>query len=164
VAALARRVHVLGAHVKTDDGQTLQDALHEAFAWFLGAEAGGWEYELPTADGLRRGIEQWVEKATSAKGVWKSQAAAIRALVLHSASPQEARQAAQAAFSARQGKTRVRGNPDSRFFIPLSRLRYSSQPGGSAAEAANIRGGVSSLGRGYSRWRGLLCWAGMFQS
>lgn len=145
VAALARRVHVLGAHVKTDDGQTLQDALHEAFAWFLGAEAGGWEYELPTADGLRRGIEQWVEKATSAKGVWKSQAA-------------------QAAFSARQGKTRVRGNPDSRFFIPLSRLRYSSQPGGSAAEAANIRGGVSSLGRGYSRWRGLLCWAGMFQS
>ena len=100
-AALARRVHALGVHVKIDDDQTPQDALYEAFAWFLGAEAAGWEYELPTADGLRRGIEQWVEKATSAKGVWKSQAAAIRALVLHSASPQEARQAAQAAFNAR---------------------------------------------------------------
>jgi len=100
-AALARKVYALGVHVKADDGQTPQDALYEAFAWFLGAEAGGWEYELPTADGLRRGIEQWVEKATSAKGVWKSQAAAISALVLHSASPQEARQAAQAAFNAR---------------------------------------------------------------
>jgi len=100
-SALANKVHALGVQVKTEDDQTPQEALRDTFAWSLGAEMGGWEYELPTADGLRRSVEEWVGRACNAKGVWPSQAAAIQALVLYGASPTEARTAAQAAFSAR---------------------------------------------------------------
>ena len=100
-SALANKVHALGVRVKAEDDQTPQEALRDTFAWFLGAEVGGWEYELPTADGLRRSVEGWVGRACNAKGVWPSQAAAIQALVLYGASPTEARAAAQAAFSAR---------------------------------------------------------------
>ena len=77
-------------------------------------------------------------------------AAAIQALVLYGASPSDARAAAQAAFSARQGKTRVRGNPDSRFFILLSNtvlLRPGVLP-----QKRCTRAGASSPGRGHSRW------------
>jgi hypothetical protein len=51
---------------------------------------------------MRRDVEAWVEKVMAHKGVWASQAAAIQALVLHSASPQEARRAASAAFAVCQ--------------------------------------------------------------
>jgi len=94
-------VHALGVRVKAEDDQTPQEALRDTFAWFLSAEVGGWEYELPTAEGLRRSVEEWVGRACNAKGMWPSQAAAIQALVLYGASPTEARAAAQAAFSAR---------------------------------------------------------------
>ena len=128
-SALANKVHALGVRVKAEDDQTPQEALRDTFAWFLGAEVGGWEHELPPADGLRRSVEEWVGRACNAKGVWPSQAAAVRALVLYGVSPSGARIAAQAAFSARQGKTRVRGNPDSRFFISLSQIRCFPDPG-----------------------------------
>jgi hypothetical protein len=129
-SALANKVHALGVHVKVEDDQTPQEALRDTFAWFLGAEVGEWEYELPTADGLRRSVEDWVGRACNAKGIWSSQAAAIQALVLYGASPTEARAAAQAAFSARQGKTRVRGNPDSRFLRSYGRIGAPGQCSG----------------------------------
>jgi len=68
-SALANKVHALGVRVKAEDDQTPQEALRDTFAWFLGAEVGGWEYELPTADGLRRSVEEWVGRACNAKGV-----------------------------------------------------------------------------------------------
>ena len=68
-SALANKVHALGVRVKVEDDQTPQEALRDTFAWFLGAEVGGWEYELPTADGLRRSVENWVSRACNAKGV-----------------------------------------------------------------------------------------------
>jgi len=99
-SALANKVHTLGVHVQVEDDQTPQEALRDTFAWFLGAEAGRWEYELPTADGLPRSVEEWVGRVCNARGVWPSQSAAIQALKLHNASPQEARIAARAAFAA----------------------------------------------------------------
>jgi len=129
-SALANKVHALGVHVKVEDDQMPQEALRDTFAWFLGAEVGGWEYQLPTADGLRRSVEEWVGRACNAKGVWPSQAAAIQALVLHGASPSEARAAVQAAFSARQGETRVRGNRDSPFLRSYGRMGAPGQCSG----------------------------------
>jgi len=77
-------------------------ALSEALSWALRADgSAGWEPEPPSADAMRRDVEAWVEKVMAHKGVWASQAAAIQALVLRNASPQEARRAASAAFVAR---------------------------------------------------------------
>ena len=56
---------------------------------------------MPSAEGLHPGVEQWVEKVAARRDVWPSQAAAIRALVLHGASPQEAKIAAWAAYNRR---------------------------------------------------------------
>jgi ABC-type ATPase involved in cell division len=79
-----------------------RQALYEAFCEHFGVDGtGGWEPELPSADGLRSAIETWVEKVAAKRGVWPSQAAAIRALALHGASPREAKAAAQAAYSRR---------------------------------------------------------------
>ena len=76
--------------------------MSEALSWALGVDgSAGWEPETPSADAMRRDVEAWVEKVMAHKGVWASQAAAIQALVLHSASPQEARRAASTAFKAR---------------------------------------------------------------
>ena len=67
-SALANKVHALGVRAKVEDDQTPKEALRDTFAWFLGAGAGGWEYELPTADGLRRSVEEWVGRACNARG------------------------------------------------------------------------------------------------
>ena len=78
------------------------EALSEALSWALGVDgSAGWEPETPSADAVRRDVEAWAEKVMAHKGVWASQAAAIQALVLHSASPQEARVAGRAAFNTR---------------------------------------------------------------
>jgi hypothetical protein len=68
---------------------------------------GDWEPALPSADGLRPAVTQWVEKVAAKRGVWPSQAAAIRALVLHGASPREAKAAARAAYNRRAVSTEV---------------------------------------------------------
>jgi hypothetical protein len=49
--------------------------------------------------GLRRAVKEWVGRAY--QYAWHSQWATARALLLHNASPQEARTAARAAFAAR---------------------------------------------------------------
>ena len=85
--ALARKCVKMGVKVHTEDGQLPVEALSEPFCWYLGV------------DGLRSAVTRWVEKATAQRGVWRSQAAAIRALVLERADPRAARAAAQAAFS-----------------------------------------------------------------
>ena len=48
---------------------------------------------------MQRAVSEWVEKVTALRGVWKSQAAAVTALVLHDASPGESRKAARVAFA-----------------------------------------------------------------
>ena len=52
------------------------------------------------AESLRHPVENWVARVARQRGVWPSQRAAISALVLHGASPREARSAAKAAFRA----------------------------------------------------------------
>jgi hypothetical protein len=56
--------------------------------------------ELPSAESLRRPIENWVARVACQRGVWSSQRAPISALVILGASPAEARSAARAAFRA----------------------------------------------------------------
>ena len=68
---------------------------------------GDWEPKLPSADGLRGAVGVWVGKVAARRDVWPSQAAAIRALVLHGASPQEAKAAARAAYNRRAVSTEV---------------------------------------------------------
>jgi len=79
-----------------------QGRLLFSFRTLFGLDGTGeWEAELPSVDGLRTTITRWVEQVTAQQGVWKSQATAIDALVLHDASPAEARSAARAAFARR---------------------------------------------------------------
>jgi hypothetical protein len=88
--------------VRVEDGQSREDALAEAFCWSLGVDGTfGWHEELPSAESLRRPVEEWVARVARQRGVWPSQRAAISALVLHGASPAEARAAARATFAAR---------------------------------------------------------------
>jgi hypothetical protein len=97
VHALARKIAWGRSEMKAEEGRSPVEVLYEHICWFLGVDGTrGWEAELPSADGLRHTIEAWVNKVTSKK-MWSSQATAIRALVLHNASPYEARQAARAA-------------------------------------------------------------------
>ena len=78
------------------------EAPAEAFCCSLGVDGRfGWHKELPSAKSLRRPVEDWVPRVVNKRGVWPSQRAAIGALVLHGASPREARAAARAAFGAR---------------------------------------------------------------
>jgi len=99
---LANKVHALGVHVKAEDGQTPQESLYERLCWQWGTDGTTeWVPDLPSADGLRFGIQGWVERVKAARGVWKSQGAAIEALVLHDASPSEAKKVARAAFNSR---------------------------------------------------------------
>jgi hypothetical protein len=96
--ALARKIAWRRAEIKAEEGRSPVEVLYEHICWYLGVDGTrGWDAELPSADGLRNAIETWVNKITSKK-MWGSQAAAIKALVLHNASPYEARQAARAAF------------------------------------------------------------------
>jgi hypothetical protein len=98
--ALARRIVHFGVQVRTEPGELPTEALSDSLAWFLGVDnTGGWDAELPSADGLKHAVSEWVGKVTAARGVWKSQAAAIKALVLQRADPRAAKAAAQAAFS-----------------------------------------------------------------
>jgi len=53
--------------------------LSEALSWALGVDgSAGWEPETPSADGMRRDVEAWVEKVMARKGcvrgavVWES--------------------------------------------------------------------------------------------
>jgi hypothetical protein len=99
--ALATRVLKLGVKVKTEDGQAPYEVLSEAFGWFLGVDVTyGWSMAQASAEGMESAVTRWVEKVTTLRGVWKSQAAAVTALVLHDASPGEGRKAARAAFSS----------------------------------------------------------------
>jgi len=100
--ALARRVALMPVVVQVEDGQSREEALAEALCWFLGGDGTfGWHEELPSAESLRRPVEDWVARVARQRGVWPSQRAAISALVLHGASPREARAAARATFAAR---------------------------------------------------------------
>jgi hypothetical protein len=100
--ALANWVLKDGLKVKTVDGQAPYEVLSEAFGWFLGVDVTyGWSAAEASAEGMESAVTGWVEKVTALRGVWKSQAAAIGALVLHGASPREARAAARATFAAR---------------------------------------------------------------
>jgi len=97
---LARKIVHLGVQVRTEPGELPVEALSDSLSWFLGVDnTGGWDAGLPTAAGLKRAVAAWVGKVIQAKGVWKSQAAAIEALVLKQADPRAAKAAAQAAFS-----------------------------------------------------------------
>jgi hypothetical protein len=90
-----------GVSVKTEPAQTPQEALYAVICWYLGVDGTyGWQPSLPSADGLRPRAERWVEKVTAHDSVWPSQAAAVEALVLHGASPLDARRAAQAAYAS----------------------------------------------------------------
>jgi hypothetical protein len=99
--ALARRVARMPLVVQVEDGQSREEALAEALCWSLGVDGTfGWHEELPSAESLRRPVEDWVQRVVGKRGVWPSQRAAISALVLYGASPAEARNAARAAFRA----------------------------------------------------------------
>jgi hypothetical protein len=96
--ALARKIAWRRSEIKAEAGRSPVEVLYEHICWYFGVDGTrGWEAELPSADGLRSAIEAWVNTVTSKK-MWSSQAAAIKALALHNASPYEARQAARAAF------------------------------------------------------------------
>jgi len=98
--ALANRVLKDGLAVKTEAGQAPYEALAETFGWYLGVDVTyGWSATLATAKGMESAVTGWVGKVTALRGVWKSQAAAVTALVLHDASPGESRRAARAAFA-----------------------------------------------------------------
>lgn len=78
------------------------EALAEAFSRSPGVDGTfGWQAALPSAESLRHPVENWVARVASRRGIWPSQKAAISALVLHGASPREARAAARATFAAR---------------------------------------------------------------
>jgi hypothetical protein len=80
------------AVVQAEEGQSREEALVEAFCWSLGVDGTfGWHEELPSAESLRHPVEDWVARVARQRGVWPRQRAAISALVLHSASPAEAR-------------------------------------------------------------------------
>ena len=99
--ALAHRLTKIRILLDRKDGQDPADAMYERLCWAMGVDGTrGWEPALPSADAMRPGVEQWVKGVTSKRGVWGSQRAAITALVLNNASPQEARQTARAAFEA----------------------------------------------------------------
>jgi hypothetical protein len=100
--ALAHRILKDGVKVKTEDGQAPYEVLSETFGWYPGVDVTyGWGTAQASADGMRSAVTGWVEKIAALRGVWKSQAAAVSALVLHGASPREARAAARATFAAR---------------------------------------------------------------
>lgn len=87
--------------VQVEEGQSREEALAEALCWSLGVDGTfGWQEELPSAESLRHPVENWVARVACQRGVWPSQQAAIRALVLDGASPVEAHSAARAAFRA----------------------------------------------------------------
>ena len=97
--ALANRVLKDGLKVKTEDGQAPYEVLSEAFGWFLGVDVTyGWSAVEASVEGMESAITGWVEKVTALRGVWKSQAAAVTALVLHDASLGESKKAARAAL------------------------------------------------------------------
>jgi hypothetical protein len=99
--ALARRVARMPLVVQVEEGQSREAALAEALCWSLGVDGTfGWQAALPSAESLRRPVENWVARVARRRGIWPSQKAAISALVLHGASPTEARSAARAAFRA----------------------------------------------------------------
>lgn len=56
--------------------------------------------ELPRAEALQDRVAGWIDRIASKPGVWASQVAAIKALVLNGASPGEAKLVAQAARAA----------------------------------------------------------------
>ena len=88
--------------VQVEDSQSREEALVEALCWSLGVDGTfGWRAELPSAESLRRPVESWMAQVARQRGVWSSQRAAIGVLVLHSASPAEARSGARAAFCAK---------------------------------------------------------------
>jgi hypothetical protein len=99
--ALARRIVQMGVLVDTEPGQLPVEALSEAIGWFLRVDLSyQWEPEQPRTESVQPAIESWVAKIASAKGVWVSQAKAVEALVLHDASPREAKAVARAAYAA----------------------------------------------------------------
>jgi hypothetical protein len=99
--ALARRIVQMGVLVDTEPGQLPVEALSEAIGWFLGVDLSyQWEPEQPRAESVQPAVEGWVAKVAGTKGVWASQAKAVEALVLHNASPREAKAVAQAAYAA----------------------------------------------------------------
>ena len=98
--ALARRIVQMGVLVDTEPGELPIEALSDAIGWFLGVDLSyQWEPEQPRAESVQPRIERWVAKVAGAKGVWPSQAKAVEALVLHDASPYEAKQVARAAYA-----------------------------------------------------------------
>ena len=100
--ALATRVLKLGVKVKVEGDQLPHEALSEAFGWYLGVDLTyGWDATLASAKGMKDRATNWVAQVTALRGVCKSQAAAVSALVLHGASPREARAAVRATFAAR---------------------------------------------------------------
>ena len=99
--ALATRVLKDELKVKVEDDQLPHEALFEAFGWYLGVDLTyGWDAAVASAKGMEDRATSRVEKVAALCGVWPSQAAAVSALVLHGASPAEARSAARAAFRA----------------------------------------------------------------
>ena len=99
--ALARRIVNNGVFVSTGPGELPVEALSESIGWFLGVDLTyRWESEQPRAESMQPRVQGWVAKVAGAKGVWPSQAKAVEALVLHDASPYEARAIARAAYTA----------------------------------------------------------------
>jgi hypothetical protein len=98
--ALARKLAWRRSEIEAEEGRSPVEVLYEHICWYMDVDGTrGWEAELPSAEGLRSAIGTWVNTVTS-KRMWSSQATAIKALVLHNASPYEARQAARAAFGS----------------------------------------------------------------
>jgi hypothetical protein len=99
--ALANRVLKDGLAVKTEDGQAPYEVLSETFGWYLGVDVTyGWSATLATAKGMEHRATAWVEKIAP-RCKWPSQAAAVQALVLHDASPGEAKAASRTTYAAR---------------------------------------------------------------
>jgi len=99
--ALARRLARMPLEIQVEDGRFREETLAEALCWSLGVDGTyGWHDELPSAESLRRPVEDWVGKMSRTSGIWPSQKAAVKALVLHGASPHEARAAARTAFAS----------------------------------------------------------------
>jgi hypothetical protein len=60
---LARIIVDKGVSVKTEPGQTPQEALFEALCWYLGVDGTcGWQEQLPSVEAPRPRAEQWVKK------------------------------------------------------------------------------------------------------
>ena len=107
----------------------LAEVLADAFCRSLDVDGTfEWHEEMPSAESLRRPVEDWVQCVVGKRGVWPSQRAAVTALMMHGTPPAEARRAARAAFRAQARRGRVLLGSPPLFDVPSLATRSRRRP------------------------------------